>query len=81
MIEKKELWLNAGIKLAESPNFKVLCPNCNESNLNVKDVHVDLSQPNLGGERFLFCPKCDIYEVLLFRKFKENFGVEIDNNI
>jgi hypothetical protein len=81
MTEKGKQWLNAGIKLGENPNIKVLCPNCQDSNLNVKDVLVDLSKPNLGGERLLFCPKCDMYEALLFRQFKENLGEEIDNNI
>jgi hypothetical protein len=75
MTDKGNSMLKAGIELAKNSNIKVYCSNCQDSNLNVFDVFFDLSQPNLGGERHLICPKCEKSESILYRRFVENFGV------
>lgn len=80
MTEKIRKWIVAAIELGKKTTENFFCPNCQDANLNVKDIFVDLSQSNLEGERHLMCPKCNKTDSLLFKQFKENFGVDIDKN-
>jgi len=80
MEKKRKDWLNAAKILFELPNSKVLCPNCEDAFLDVKDIYFDELNSDLGGERYITCPKCNKYEAILIRAKTVNFGSNVDNN-
>jgi len=77
---KRKDWLNAAKILFELPNSKVLFPNCEDAFLDVKDIYFDELNADLGGERYIFSPKCNKYEAILIRAKTVNFGSNVDNN-
>ncbi len=66
MLNKKEIsrrWIEAGIEISHNPKANVLCPKCNLSYLDVRDVFADESR--LRWERYMTCPNCGAANILL----------------
>ena len=57
--ESKPTWVDAAIILGNDPEGSVLCPECGQANLEVRDVRVgDIL------DRYMACPICKKYNVL-----------------
>ena len=63
MKDTTKRWLEAAKILCEDPNQSVRCPECNESDLTVKDV-----ESGSIVERHLICPKCNKYNAMRMSK-------------
>lgn len=59
-------WVSAGIALAADPAAKVGCPECHKEFLVVQDVAAEARPDKF--ERYLRCPGCGKYNVLLMSK-------------
>ena len=59
-------WVSAGITLAADPAAKVRCPECHKEFLVVQDVATEARPDKF--ERYLRCPACGKYNVLLMSK-------------
>lgn len=55
-------WIEAGKILATDPKTKVLCPECEQNNLEVQDVRSKID-PNVL-ERIMYCPVCRARNIL-----------------
>lgn len=59
-------WIEAGKILAEDPNEKVQCPECEQNNLEVQDIRNESNPIEL--ERSMHCPVCNARNVLRLKR-------------
>jgi uncharacterized protein with PIN domain len=55
-------WIEAAKILANNPNLKILCPECNQQNLKVLDVINEIDP--YASERYLLCDGCGARNIL-----------------
>lgn len=54
--EESKRWLDAGVKIGNNPTARVLCPKCQQADLNVWDQYFAGVATHV--ERHMKCPKC-----------------------
>jgi hypothetical protein len=81
MENERKQWIDAATKLIQNPAEKVLCPNCENAYLDVKDVFLDYENPEMGIERYLLCTNCEKQEAILLHNNNQNYGIIQNNNI
>ncbi|KQW99027.1 hypothetical protein [Flavobacterium sp. Root420] len=72
-MEERKNWLDAAEKFRSNSNAVLLCPSCNEGYLQIRDVPFDENNISKGGERFIECPVCKKFEIILYRTIPENW--------
>lgn len=63
----KNNWIDVALIISEDINAIVECPHCHKGSLIVKDVAFDYKHIEKGGERYLICPNCQRFEVILYK--------------
>jgi len=66
-MEERKYWLEAVEKFRLNIDSIVACPNCQQGFLTIKDVAFNDEDISKGGERFIECPICDKFEIVLYR--------------
>ena len=66
-MEERKYWLEAVEKFRLNIDSIVSCPNCQEGFLIIKDVAFNDEDISKGGERFIECPICGKFEIVLYR--------------
>lgn len=66
MLTKTQKWIEAGKLIAENPDIKVLCPECEQNNLEVQDIRNEHKYSEL--ERIMYCPNCKARNVLRLKR-------------
>lgn len=79
-MDKRKKWLEAVEKFRIDLESVVQCPNCEKGILNVKDVAFDDNNVKKGGERFLECPVCGKFEIVLYRNPPLNWYLKNESN-
>jgi len=64
--EKSKKWVEAGIMFAMNVGSKVLCPECELSYLEARDIMYEANPQKF--ERLISCPKCNAKNYLLLNK-------------
>ncbi|WP_338839055.1 hypothetical protein [Flavobacterium ginsenosidimutans] len=72
-MDERNKWLNAVEKFRIDINTSIKCPHCDKGYLITKDVAFDDNEIDKGGERFIECPACGKFEVVLYRIHPENW--------
>lgn len=67
MTSKTKRWIEAAKILTRNPDEKVLCPECAEEFLLVKDEPIDQTR----FDRYLICPKCGKWNVITINSKNE----------
>ncbi|MCQ1528818.1 hypothetical protein [Lutispora saccharofermentans] len=63
---KTQKWIEAGKLIAENPDAKILCPECEQNNLEVKDIRNDNNVSEL--ERIMYCSNCGARNILRLKR-------------
>ena len=66
MLTKTQKWIEAGKLIAENPDIKVLCPECEQNNLDVQDITNEHNSSEL--ERIMYCPNCKARNILRLKR-------------
>lgn len=66
-------WLEAVEEFRKDANASVTCPSCKIGKLEIMDIPFDDRNILKGGERYLKCPNCGRFEIVLYRKPPENW--------
>jgi Zn finger protein HypA/HybF involved in hydrogenase expression len=66
MATKAQKWIEAGKLIANNPKAKVLCPQCEENDLDVQDVKNEKNPSEL--ERIMSCSNCGAKNVLRLKR-------------
>ena len=77
MVDKK-LWLDIVEIFRQNIYASVVCPNCKNGILQVKDLPFDKKDISIGGERYIGCPVCKEYKMILYRTPPYNWCEKID---
>lgn len=72
-MEERKKWLDAVEKFRIDINAIIKCPHCEKGDLIIKDVAFDDKEISKGGERFIECPACGNFEIVLYRNPPENW--------
>ncbi len=66
MTTKTQKWIEAGKLIADNPEVKVLCPQCEQNNLEVQDVRNEYNSLEL--ERIMYCSNCGARNILRLKR-------------
>ncbi|MFT3676826.1 MAG: hypothetical protein QM781_13115 [Chitinophagaceae bacterium] len=69
MTEQAKRWIEAAKILAENPNKKVKCPECEKGFLTIKD---EIVQPLNKMDRYLICDICGKWNVITMNILPRN---------
>jgi hypothetical protein len=76
----KKKWLDTVEKFRIDINSIIKCPHCEKGYLITKDVAFDENEIGKGGERYIECPSCGKFEIVLYRNPPENWCKKDDAN-
>ena len=65
-LTKTQRWIEAGKLIAENSDTKILCPECEQKNLEVQDIRNEYNPSEF--ERIMYCSNCGARNILRLKR-------------